>query len=149
MVVPLFGNSQHLWKYSYLCAERTEVKTKKIIWLLTIFFCRGLNKISGLSKGRNGCVYIQLLFHISFIFHPCSYCEPIPSMPNYLVFPQDSCFLQRHVFKCILSISSPWEMTPSITPSACQSLPVWPRKWELQMVSSIDDEARMAAMAGN
>lgn len=30
--------------------------------------------------------------------------------------PQDLCYLQWHVFKCILSISSMWKMTPSITP---------------------------------
>lgn len=86
-------------------------ENKKIICLLANFFCCGLNRISGLSKSRNCCVYMKLLFHISFSFHPCSYCEPIPCTPNYLVFPQDSCSLQRHVFKCILSISSPWEMT--------------------------------------
>lgn len=142
----LFRNCENdttvvLMDFHYLDSYFTKKQTKqKHYWLRTHFFLS--NRPIKAAKGRNSCVYIQS-------FHPCCYYQTIPSTPNYLVFPQQPCYPQWHVFKCILSISSLREMTPIHLPSACQSLSVWPRKWELQMVSSPDDEARTAAMAGN
>lgn len=42
-----------------------------------------------------------------------------------------------------------WELTPSIASVPVQSLTVWARKWDLQMVSYTDDEVHTAAPAPN
>lgn len=60
-----------------------------------------------------------------------------------------TCFTCTTSFSSGFSLSHLWELTPIHLPCAGQSLTVWPRKLNLQLVSCTDDEAHTAAPAGN